>query len=90
MKAPYIVNRITFTPSEAKPGGTLQVRVLKLSGGHADNFLVQNVSRALVSQLVVKFGSMTLDATVDYDIYKIFTDLFLPEEKRGNMLAEGI
>ena len=27
---------------------------------------------------------------MDYDIYKIFTDLFLPEEKRGNMLAEGI
>ena len=27
---------------------------------------------------------------MDYDIYKIFTDLFLPEEKRGNMVAEGI
>ena len=43
-----------------------------------------------MSQLVVKFGGTTLDDTVDYDIYKIFTDLFLPEEKRGNMLAEGI
>ena len=63
---------------------------LELSGGHANNFLVQNVSRALVSQLVGKFGGTTLDDTVDYDIYKIFTDLFLPEEKRGNMLAEGI
>ena len=63
---------------------------IDLSGGHANNYLVQNVSRALVSQLVVKFGGMVLDDTVDYDIYKIFTDLFLPEEKRGNMLAEGI
>ena len=63
---------------------------IDLSGGHVNNFLVQNVSRALVSQLVVKFGGTTLDDTVDYDIYKIFTDLFLPEEKRGNMLAEGI
>ena len=61
-----------------------------LSGGHPNNFLVQNVSRVLVSQLVAKFGGTTLDDTVDYDIYKIFTDLFLPSEKRENMVAEGI
>ena len=29
---------------------------IDLSGGHANNFPVQNVSRALVIQLVVKFG----------------------------------
>ena len=63
---------------------------IDLSGGHANNYLVQNVSRALVSQQVVKFGGATLDDIVDYDIYKIFTDLFLPEETRGNMVAEGI
>ena len=61
-----------------------------LSGGHANNYLVQNVSRALVSQQVVKFGGTTLDDIVDFDVYKIFTDLFLPEETRGNMLSEGI
>ena len=38
----------------------------------------------------MKFGGTILDDTVDYDIYKISTDLFLPEEKRGNMLDEGI
>ena len=71
--------------------GSLALRFdIDLSGGHANNFLVQNVSRALVSQLVVKFEGTTLEDTVDYDIYKIFTDLFLPEGKRGNMLAEGI
>ena len=63
---------------------------IDLSGGHANNFLVQNVSRALLSQLVVKFGGTMLDEIDYYDIYKIFTDLFLPEEKRGNMVAEGI
>ena len=31
-----------------------------------------------------------MDDIVDYDIYKIFTDLFLPEKTRGNMVAEGI
>ena len=71
--------------------GSLALRFdIDLSGGHANNYLVQNVSRALVSQQVVKFGGTTLDDIVDYDIYKIFTDLFLPEETRGNMVAEGI
>ena len=71
--------------------GSLALRFdIDLSGGHANNYLVQNVSRALVSQQVVKFGGTTLDDIVDYDIYKIFADLFLPEETRGNMVAEGI
>ena len=59
------------------------------SGGHANNFLVQNVSRALVSQMTVKFGGTTLEKTVDYDVYKTFSDLFLPGEKRDNMVPEG-
>ena len=71
--------------------GSLALRFdIDLSGGHANNYLVQNVSRALVSQQVVKFGGTTLDDIVDYDVYKIFTDLFLPEETRGNMVSEGI
>ena len=71
--------------------GSLALRFdIDLSGGHANNYHVQNVSRALVSQQVVKFGGTTLDDIVDYDIYKIFTDLFLPEETRGNMVAAGI
>lgn len=71
--------------------GSLALRFdIDLSGGHANNFLIQNVSRALVSQLVVKFGVKTLDDTVDYDLYKTFTDLFLPGEKRDNVVPEGI
>ena len=71
--------------------GTLALRFdIDLSGGHANNYLVQNVSRALVSKQVVKFGGTTLEDIVDCDIYKIFTDLFLPEETCGNMVAEGI
>ena len=109
MKAPRAVKRITFNPSEARPGETLYVRVPKLnenevivpnslalifdidlSGGHANTFLVQNVSRALVEKLVVKFAGTVLDETVGYDIYKTFQDLFLPSEKRNNMVPEGI
>ena len=109
LKAIRAVKRITFNPSEANPGETLNVGVPKLNenevlvpntmalvfdivltGGHANNFSVQNVSRALVDKLVVKFAGTTLQDTVGYDIYKIFQDLFLPGEKRDNMVPEGI
>ena len=71
--------------------GSLALRFdIDLSGGDANNFLVQNVSRALVSKMTVKFGGTTLEETVDYDVYKTFQDLFLPGEKRDNMVPEGI
>ena len=40
--------------------------------------------------MAVKFGGTTLEETVDYDVYKTFQDLFLPGEKRDNMVPEGI
>ena len=62
--------------------GSLALRFdIDLPGGHANNYLVQNISRALVSQQVVKFGGTTLEDIVDYDIYKIFTDLFFARGK---------
>ena len=109
MKAPRSVKRITFNPSEANPGESLNVHVPKLnknevlvpgslalcfdidlSGGHANNFLVQNVPQALVNQVAVKFGGTILEEMADYDIYKTFSDLFLPGKKRDNMVSEGI
>ena len=71
--------------------GSLALRFdIDLSGGHANNFLVQNVTRALVDKLVVKFGGTILQDRVGYDIYKIFEDLFLSQEKRDRMILEGI
>ena len=68
--------------------GSLALRFdIDTSGGHANNFLVQNVSRALVSQMAVKFGGDTLEKTADYDVYKTFSDLFLPGEKRDDHVA---
>ena len=63
---------------------------LKVTGAHANNYLVQNVSRALVDRFVVKFAGITIQDTYGYDIYKIFEDLFIPLHKRANMLSEGI
>ena len=72
------------------PNSLYLVFDIDLSGGDENNFLVQNVSRALVDQLVVKFGDEVLQNTFEYDIYKIFEDLFLSEETRQEMLMEGI
>ena len=61
-----------------------------LTGGHTNNFHVQNVSRALVDKLVVKFEGTTLEETVGHNIYKTFQDLFLPGKEHDNMVPEGI
>ena len=63
---------------------------INLTGGHANNYLVQNVSRALVDKLHVKFAATSVQDTDGYDIYKIFEDLFLSRDERDNMLSEGI
>ena len=59
---------------------------LKVTGAHANNYLVQNVSRALVDKFTVKFAATTVQDTDSYDIYKIFEDLFLSLNERTNML----
>ena len=38
----------------------------------------------------MKYSGTILQDTVDYDIYKIFEDLFLSQEERDNMLQDGI
>ena len=46
------------------PNSLALVFDIDLSGGHANNFLVQNVSRALVDKLVVKFAGTQLEQTM--------------------------
>ena len=62
---------------------------LDVPGAHANNYLVKNVSRALVDKLTVKFAASTVQETAGYDIYKIFEDLFLSRDERDKMLSEG-
>ena len=72
------------------PGSLSLLFDIDLSGGHANNVLVQNVSLALVDKLVVKFAAITLQDTVGFFIYKISEDLFLSEDERNNMILDGI
>ena len=71
--------------------GTLSLLFdLDLTGGHANNYLVQNVSTALIDHFVVKYAGTTIQDTNGYDIYEIFKDLFLSTDEREEMLLEGI
>ena len=72
------------------PGSLALIFNIDLAGADPNNFLAQNVSRALVYKMAVKFAGTTLQDTVGYDIFKIWEDLFLAQEDRDNMLLEGI
>ena len=72
------------------PGSLSLLFNIDLAGGHANNFLVQNVTHALIDRLVVKYAGEILQDTVGYDIFKIWEDLFLSQEERDNMILEGI
>ena len=72
------------------PGTLSLVFDIDLTGGHANNYLVFNVSRALVSRLTVTFGGTPVQDTNGYDIYKIFDDMFLDAYARDEMLMEGL
>ena len=61
---------------------------IDLTGGHANNYLVFNVSRVFVSRLTVTFGGTPVQDTNGYDIYKIFDDMFLDAYARDEMLLE--
>ena len=52
--------------------------------GHANNTVVNNVARNLVSQFKVRFASETLQDTARYDLLKTYEDLFTePYNKLG-------
>ena len=60
--------------------------------GHANNTVVNNVARNLVSQFKVRFASETLQDTARYDLLKTYEDLFTdPYNKlRQGMSSENI
>ncbi|MEH0008411.1 MAG: hypothetical protein V6Z82_06780 [Flavobacteriales bacterium] len=71
--------------------GTLAVRFnLNMGTSDAGNYLVDNVSRALVKEMKIAIDGVEIQTTSDYDDYKTYKDLWLSKEKRDNMLSEGI
>ena len=72
------------------PGTLALLFNIDLTGGHENNYLVQNASRALVDRFVVKYAGTTVQDTNGYDIYEIFKDFFLSTDEREEMILEGI
>ena len=58
--------------------------------GHANNTLVNNFGRNLVSNFKVIFGGETLQDTKRYDLFATYHDLFLPKNERAKRLKQGI
>ena len=52
------------------PGSLALLFDIDLAWGNANNFLVQNVSRALVDKLVMKYAGTILQDTVGYEFSK--------------------
>ena len=71
------------------PGSLSLLFDIDLTGGHANNLLVYNVSRALIPRLTVMFGGTPVQDTNGYDIYKLFDDMFLDLWERDEMVLEG-
>ena len=58
--------------------------------GHANSYIVNNVSRALVDKLTVKFAEIIAQDNDVYDLYKFYEDLSLTENERASMFREVI
>ena len=58
--------------------------------GHANNTLVNNVGRNLVTSIKVKFGGEILQDTQRYDLLQTYNDFFLTKEEREDRLKQGI
>ena len=58
--------------------------------GHANSYIVNNVSRALVDRLTVKFAEIIAQDNNVYDLCKLLEDLSLTENERANMFREVI
>ena len=58
--------------------------------GHANGDIVNNVSRALVDRLTVKFAEIIAQNNDVYDLNKLYEDLSLTENERASMFREVI
>ena len=58
--------------------------------GHANSYIVNNVARALVDRLTVKFAGEISQGTDGYDLFKLYEDLFLTKNERASVFREGI
>ena len=98
LKADRIIHRVTFNSNRASQRGTLRVPVTGsislifdlAASGHAHNYIVNNVARALADRLTVKFAGEIVQGIDGYDPFELYEDLLLAENEKASMIREGI
>ena len=60
------------------------------SGSHTNNWVCQNLGKAIVQRRTVLVGEHILEDLVRSDLVKIYADLWRPQEDRDNLVGEGI
>jgi len=83
---PKLSENMVFVPGSIG----LTFNLTLTSSGHANNTLVNNISRNLVSRMKVLYSSEILQDTNRMYLFSTYKDLFLSKQKRENMLGEGI
>ena len=70
--------------------GSVAILFNLIVAGHANNTVVNNAGRNLVTNLKVKFVGEILQDTQRYDLLQTYNDLFLSKEDREDRLKQGI
>ena len=70
--------------------GSVRLSFNLVVSGHANNTLVNNIGRNLVSNFKVVLGGETLQDTKRYDLFMTYHDLFLSGNDRNKRLKQGI
>ena len=83
----YYLNIPKLSENKVLVPGSVYLRFDLNVQGHANNTLVNNVARNLVSRFKVNFGGETLRDTARYDLLKTYKDLFTDREDK---LRQGI
>ena len=81
---PKLTENVVIVP------GSVFLRFSLTVDGHANNTLVNNVGRNLVSRLTVKYGGEILQDTQRFDLYSTWKDLFIPSGEREDLSKQGI
>ena len=83
---PKLSENVVFVPDSVG----LTFNLTLATAGHANNTLVNNISRNLVARMKVLYGGEILQDTNKIDLFSTYKDLFLLKAERENMLKEGV
>jgi len=84
VRLPKLHENILFVP------GSIYLTCDIVLSGHDNNYLVNNVSRALIRKFVVKIGGEIVFDLNNYNMFMTYKDLWMNKNQRQNMIYQGI